>query len=68
MWIPYLRSLAGTDMTKALQTLERCRSSLDKSEYKLVEKEWQTICEALQSQSGTAADSEEADNVDESEA
>ncbi|EST08094.1 U3 small nucleolar RNA-associated protein 6 [Kalmanozyma brasiliensis GHG001] len=69
VWSNYLRHLASRDMTKALQTLERCRSTLDKSEYKLVEKEWQSICEALQAQSSTIVDNDDDhDEISEDEA
>lgn len=61
VWISYLQHLAGRDMIKALQRLETCRSTLQKSEYKLVEKGWQRICEQLQGGSTTSInDSNEA--------
>ncbi len=63
VWISYLRYLAERETTKALKALETCRSTLDKGEYKLVEKEWQSICEELQEQSNLAI----ADDADEEE-
>ncbi|CDW99166.1 hypothetical protein, partial [Sporisorium scitamineum] len=48
VWISYLGYLAASDMTKALKALERCRSTLEESEYKLVEREWQGIYKNLQ--------------------
>ncbi|KAJ1043358.1 hypothetical protein NDA10_005384 [Ustilago hordei] len=56
VWISYLRHLAERDTSKALTTLETCKNTLEKSEYKLVEKEWQRICEELQGQTNAATE------------
>ncbi|KAJ1033972.1 hypothetical protein NDA16_000180 [Ustilago loliicola] len=56
VWISYLQHLAYRDMPKALRTLETCKSTLEKSEYKLVEKEWQRICEELQDQTNATTE------------
>ncbi|SJX64113.1 related to UTP6-U3 snoRNP protein [Sporisorium reilianum f. sp. reilianum] len=66
VWISYLGYLAASNITKALKTLERCRSTLEKSEYRLVEKEWQRMCEALQNPSSSAV-SEDNEASDEDE-
>lgn len=66
VWIAYLSYMAASDMTKALTALERCRSTLEKGEYKLVENEWQRICQDLQSQADAVggADDDTDDDVD----
>ncbi|KAJ9474038.1 U3 small nucleolar RNA-associated protein 6 [Pseudozyma hubeiensis] len=66
VWIAYLSYMAASDMTRALNALERCRSTLEKGEYKLVENEWQRICQDLQSRAGTigGADDDTDDDVD----
>ena len=50
-------------MTRALKTLKTCRGSLDKSKYKLVEKEWQQTCEQLQAESNGLANDSDSDGV-----
>ncbi|KIS68285.1 snoRNA-binding rRNA-processing protein UTP6 [Mycosarcoma maydis] len=67
VWTAYLTYLAVRDMTDALKALERCRSTLNKSEYKLAEKEWLRVCEDLQSRSTTADDGEEDEDNSEGE-
>ncbi|SPO28033.1 related to UTP6 - U3 snoRNP protein [Ustilago trichophora] len=67
VWISYLQYLAARDMTKALKALETCRSIMEKSEYKLVEKKWQRICEELQAQSSVIFSDEGDDQVSEAE-
>lgn len=67
VWISYLQYLGARDTTKALKALENCRSIMEKSEYKLVEKEWQCICEELQAQSNAIFSNEEDNQVSEAD-
>ncbi|SNX85125.1 related to UTP6 - U3 snoRNP protein [Melanopsichium pennsylvanicum] len=62
VWATYLQHLAARDMTAALKTLERSRSSLEKSEYKLVEEKWQNICEELHKASIANVDDEDEED------
>lgn len=48
IWTAYLRYLAVDDMTEALKTLESCKTTVGKAEYKLVEREWHSICQDLE--------------------
>ena len=64
VWTTYLGYLARRSMAQALKTLERCRITLGKSEYKLVEREWQQLCEALQDQSNADVDVDNDDDED----
>lgn len=65
VWISYLQYLAARDMTRALKALETCKSVLEKSEYRLVEKEWQKLCEDLQGQTSAVTDQDEQFSDDE---
>lgn len=56
VWISYLQHLALRDTPNALKTLETCKVTLEKGEYKLVEKEWQRICEQLQGQTNASTE------------